>query len=269
VAILKPLIRPSAVVLDDQAALPPDGLPRGDAVEQRLKVIRRRLEELQLALGAEAKQALLVVLQGRDTSGKDGVIKRVFGDLNPSYCQVSSFKRPTPLELRHDFLWRVHHVVPNAGVIGIFNRSHYEDVLVVRVHGLVAESLWRKRYQHINEFERVLTDHGVVILKFLLHISKEEQRQRLEERLEDPSKNWKFEPGDLRERDRWDEYSAAYREVLLRCSTEWAPWYLVPADKKWARDLLIGEVVLEQLERMAPAYPPADPAVLELRGTIR
>jgi PPK2 family polyphosphate:nucleotide phosphotransferase len=269
VSILKPLIRPAAVSLGDQDALPPAGSPKGRAADDRLAAIRKRLEELQLALGAEERRALLVVLQGRDASGKDGVIKKVFGDLNPLYCQVHSFKRPTPLELRHDFLWRAHQVIPPAGVIGIFNRSHYEDVLVVRVHGLVPESLWRRRYQHINDFERMLTDHGVTILKFHLHISKEEQREQLEERLTDPTKNWKFEPGDLKERDRWDAYTAAYQEAVVQCATEWAPWYVVPSDKKAARDVLIGEVVLETMERMAPVYPPADPEVLALRGTIR
>ncbi len=269
--ILKPLIRPvpGAIALGDREALPPERLPKGDELEKRVAAIRVRLETLQLALGAEDRRAVLVVLQGRDASGKDGVVKKVFGDLNPAYCQVSSFKRPTPLELRHDFLWRVHQVVPPAGVIGIFNRSHYEDVLVVRVHNLVPEALWRRRYQHINDFERILTDHGVTILKFMLHISREEQRQRLEERLDDPTKNWKFEAGDLKERERWDDYTAAYQDALAQCSTEWAPWYLVPADKKAARDFLIGEVVLEAMERLAPRDPAADPEVMALRGTIR
>jgi len=269
VPTLTPLIRPSHVDLRDEDALPPAGLLKGGDLDDRLAAIRRRLEELQLALGAEDRRSLLVVLQGRDTSGKDGVVKKVFGDLNPSYCRVSSFKRPTPLELRHDFLWRAHQVAPPAGVIGIFNRSHYEDVLVVRVHNLVPEALWRRRYQHINDFEKMLTDHGVTILKFMLHISKEEQRQRLEERLADPTKNWKFEVGDLKERARWDEYTEAYREALVQCSTEWAPWYLVPADKKSARDLLVGEVVVHAMERLAPQYPPADPEALALRGTIQ
>jgi PPK2 family polyphosphate:nucleotide phosphotransferase len=264
---LEPLVNPATVDLSDEAAVI-DGAPKGDEADERLARIRVRIEELQLALGAEERRALLVILQGRDTSGKDGVIKRVFGDLNPSYCQVSSFKRPTPMELRHDYLWRVHQVVPPAGVIGIFNRSHYEDVLVVRVHQLVPEARWRLRYQHINDFERMLTDNGVTILKFMLHISREEQRQRLEERLADPGKNWKFEVGDLKERSYWDSYTEAYRDVLLRTSTEWAPWHVVPADRKNARDLLIGTRVLETLEGMAPSYPVADPEVLAYRGRI-
>ncbi len=265
---LKPLINPGKVRLTDADALPANGLPKGAAADQALAEIRHRIEELQLALGAEERRALLVVLQGRDTSGKDGVIRKVFGDLNPMYCQVSSFKRPTPVELRHDFLWRAHQVVPPAGMIGIFNRSHYEDVLVVRVHDLVPEKLWRKRYDHINEFERMLVDHGVTILKFALHISKDEQRQRLEDRLADDKKNWKFEVGDLKERGFWDHYTAAYEEMLERTSTKWAPWYQVPGDKKTARDLLIGEVVVEALEQMAPEYPKADPEVLNYLGKI-
>jgi PPK2 family polyphosphate:nucleotide phosphotransferase len=269
--VLKPLVRPApgAVHLDDRDALPPEGLPKGDELEERVAAIRVRLEKLVLALGAENRRAVLVVLQGRDACGKDGVIKKVFGDLNPAYCQVSSFKRPTPLELRHDFLWRVHQVIPPAGVIGVFNRSHYEDVLVVRVHNLVPEALWRRRYQHVNEFERILADHGVTILKFMLHVSREEQRERLEARLADPTKNWKFEAGDLKERDLWDQYTTAYQEALVQCSTEWAPWYLVPADKKAARDFLVGEVVLEAMERLAPRYPAADADVLALKGKIK
>ena len=265
---LLPVTGPGPVNLDDAAALPSHDLPTGKDADERLTAIRSRIEALQLTLGAEERRALLVVLQGRDTSGKDGVVKKVFGDLNPSFCQVSSFKRPTPLELRHDFLWRAHQVVPPAGVIGIFNRSHYEDVLVVRVHQLVPESLWRKRYDHINDFERMLTDHGVTILKFMLHISREEQRKRLEERLADSTKNWKFEAGDLGERKLWDQYTQAYQDVLARTSTAWAPWYVVPGDKKSARDLLIGETVLDTLEKMAPRYPAAAPDVLALRGTI-
>lgn len=265
---LAPLVHPDRVRLDDRDAVPPDGLLKGNDRDERLEALRHRLEELAAALGAEQRRAVLVVLQGRDAAGKDGTIRKVFGDLNPAYCRVHTFKRPTPLELRHDFLWRVHAVVPPAGVIGVFNRSHYEDVLVVRVHSLVPEALWRRRYQHINEFERMLTDHGVTVLKFLLHISREEQRERLEERLADPTKNWKFEVGDLKERARWDDYTRAYEEMLERTSTTWAPWYLVPADKKGPRDLLVAEVVVDALERLAPRFPEADPGVLEWRGRI-
>jgi PPK2 family polyphosphate:nucleotide phosphotransferase len=266
--MLTPLISPSTVTLRDEDALPPSGLPKGDQVEQRMGQLSDRLEKLVSTLGAESTRSVLVVLQGRDTSGKDGTIRKVFGDLNPSYCQVSSFKRPTPIELRHDYLWRVHLVAPPAGTLGIFNRSHYEDVLVVRVHALVPESVWRKRYRHINEFERMLADAGTTVLKFFLHISKEEQRARLEERLADPAKNWKFEVGDLEERKLWDQYTAAYEDMLRETSTQWAPWYVVPGDKKHARDLLIAETVVSEIEKLKPQYPKADPAVLEYKGKI-
>ena len=265
---LKPVTGPGHLTLDDDSARGPHDLPNGKEAEERLAAMRARIEAVQLALGAENRRAVLVVLQGRDASGKDGVVKKVFGDLNPAFCQVNSFKRPTPLELRHDFLWRAHQLVPPAGVIGIFNRSHYEDVLVVRVHKLVPDSLWKKRFDHINDFERMLADHGVTILKFMLHVSREEQRQRLEERLADPTKNWKFEAGDLAERTLWDQYTVAYQEMLSRTSTAWAPWYVVPGDKKSVRDQLIGEIVLDTLEKLAPKYPPAAADVLALRGTI-
>lgn len=266
---LEPLAPGQSPELSDAAARAVKGTPKGDDANALLEPLRHRMEELQLALGAEDRRALLVVLQGRDAAGKDGTIKRVFGDLNPAYCRVSNFKRPTPLELRHDFLWRVHQQVPPAGVIGVFNRSHYEDVLAVRVHQLVPEASWRKRYAHINEFERMLVDHGVTILKFFLHISKEEQRERLEERLADPTKNWKFDPGDLAERKRWEAYTEAYQDMFLETGTVHAPWYLVPSDQKSVRDLMIAEVVVDTLERIDPQYPDADPAVLAFRGKIR
>ncbi|HEX7025080.1 MAG TPA: PPK2 family polyphosphate kinase, partial [Gemmatimonadales bacterium] len=255
--------------LTDALALPPDSLPSKPGLVQELDAARDRLEAGQAALGAEGKRSLLVVLQGRDAAGKDGAIRRIFSGLNPALCSVTTFKKPTPLELRHDFLWRVHQAIPPRGVIGIFNRSHYEDVLVVRVRALQPESVWRPRYDHINDFERLLADEGTVIRKFYLHISREEQRKRLEERLDDPTKNWKFEAGDLEERSRWDEYTAAYEEMLERTSTSHAPWYIVPADKNKARDLLIARVLVQTLEEMNPAYPPADPQVMALRGTFR
>jgi PPK2 family polyphosphate:nucleotide phosphotransferase len=257
------------VRLDDALAAPPAGLPHKDKLDEAHRALTERLEQLQAALGAEAQRALLVVLQGRDASGKDGTIRRVFGGLNPAFCSVTSFKRPTVTELQHDYLWRVHHVVPARGTIGLFNRSHYEDVIAVRVHRLAAEAVWRRRFDHINAFERMLSDEGIVIRKFFLHISKEEQRQRLEERLDNPAKNWKFQRGDLEERERWDDYTAAYEEVLERCSTDYAPWYVVPADKNKPRDYLVGEVLVRTLELMNPQYPPADPDVLSLRGSIR
>jgi PPK2 family polyphosphate:nucleotide phosphotransferase len=254
--------------LTDAMAAPQDGLPAKRAMDEALDALSTRLAALEDALGAEGTRALLVVLQGRDACGKDGTVRRVFGGLNPALATVASFKRPSVLELRHDYLWRVHQALPPRGTIGIFNRSHYEDVLTVRVHGLVPEAIWRRRYGHINDSERMLGDEGTVIRKFFLHVSREEQRRRLEERLADPAKNWKFEPGDLRERARWDEYTAAYEEMLERCSTASAPWYIVPADRNKPRDFLVAEVVVDALERMAPRYPAADPEVLKLRGKL-
>lgn len=267
--ILQP--HPTGVHLEltDALAAPPPGLPHKDKLEEALDALTKRLEQLQAALGAEARRALLVVLQGRDAAGKDGTIRRVFSGLNPALCSVTSFKRPSAAELQHDYLWRVHLAVPPRGSIGLFNRSQYEDVIAVRVHGLAAEAVWRKRFEHINAFEKMLSDEGVVIRKFFLHISKEEQRERLEERLSNPAKNWKFQPADLAERNKWEEYSAAYEEVLQRCSTDYAPWYVVPSDKNKPRDFLVAEVLVQTLELMDPRYPPANPAAEALRGTIR
>src|SRR4026209_1641990 len=216
---------PSGVPLQltDALAQPPAGLPHKEQLEQGLAELTARLEQLQAALGAEGRRALLVVLQGRDASGKDGPIRRVFSGLNPALCSVTSFKRPSPLELSHDYLWRAHQAVPPRGSIGLFNRSHYEDVLAVRARGLAPEAVWRRRFEHINAFEAMLADEGVVIRKFFLHVSWEEQRRRLDERLSTPAKNWKFNSGDLEERRRWDEYSEAYEEMLDRCSSAAAP----------------------------------------------
>lgn len=229
---------------------------KGDAKEDTEKNIAR-LAELQEVLYAEGKHALLIILQAMDAGGKDGTIEHVMSGVNPQGCRVTSFKVPTPEELSHDFLWRIHHHVPPRGYIGIFNRSHYEDVLVVRVHKLVPEKIWRERYAHINNFEKLLADNGVTILKFFLHISKDEQRERLQERLEDKSKNWKFNPGDLKERDRWNDYVAAYEDAINECNTAWAPWHIVPANKKWYRNLVISERLVEVLESLEMKYPPA------------
>lgn len=222
------------------------------------RALNKRLEALQEILYAQGRHRLLVVLQAMDTGGKDGAIRRVFDRVNPQGVKVASFKRPTPAELAHDYLWRVHSHVPGNGEIVIFNRSHYEDVLVVRVHKMVPEGRWAPRYDHINAFEKMLADEGTTILKFYLHISKEEQRQRLQTRLDDPTKHWKFSVGDLEERALWDDYIAAYEAALWRTSTPWAPWYVVPSDQKWFRDLLISTVMVETLERLSLAYPPTD-----------
>jgi PPK2 family polyphosphate:nucleotide phosphotransferase len=260
---LKPLKPGSRARLTDDTAVD-DREPRGDDAQEQMAPLIERLVELQVALYAESKQALLVVLQGRDASGKDGLTRTVFGPLNSQGCVVSNFKRPTDYELARDYLYRVHHLVPPKGTIGIFNRSHYEDVLVVRVHGLVPKDVWSKRYEQINQFEKMLTENGVTILKFMLHISKDEQKQRLIDRLNDPLKNWKFQVGDLEERKRWADYTEAYEDALERTSTEWAPWYVVPADHKRTRDLLVARQVVDALERMAPRFPKVDPGVLEI-----
>jgi PPK2 family polyphosphate:nucleotide phosphotransferase len=260
-----PGVRPT---LTDALARPPGGLPDKEAMAAAFDRLGERIEALQSALGAEQRRALLIVLQGRDACGKDGTTRKVFRQLNPALCVVTNFKRPNELELSHDYLWRVHQAIPPRGMIGIFNRSHYEDVLPVRVHRLVLEAVWRKRFGQINDFEAMLADEGVVIRKFFLHISRDEQRKRLEERLDDPTKNWKFQPGDLAERALWDRYTEAYEDILEKTSTARNPWYIVPSDKNRARDLLVAQVVAETLQDMDPKYPPADPAVLSLRGTF-
>ena len=266
---LLPVSRRRALALNDAAAAAPPGLPDRDGLQQRTAKLLDRLGDLQATLYADERYALLVVLQGRDASGKDGTVRKVFGACNPLGCQVTSFKQPSAAELSHDFLWRVHQAVPARGMIGIFNRSHYEDVLVARVQKLVERKTWAPRYDHINAFERMLAASGVVILKFFLHISQEEQRERLLERLTEPEKNWKFRAGDLDDRALWPAYTAAYRDALRRCSTPWAPWYVVPADDKKARDYLIARTVVDRLERLRLRYPPAAPGVLKLKRALQ
>ena len=222
------------------------GLKRADAERKTAKLIDE-LIELQELLYATRRQSALIILQGRDTSGKDGVIRHVAGPLNSQSCSVTSFKVPTEEQLAHDFLWRVHSQTPEAGQIGIFNRSHYEDVLVVRVHELVPKAIWRRRYQHINAFERLLADSFTIILKFYLHISREEQKQRLREREKDPTKSWKLSVGDWEEREYWDDYTAAYEDALNKCSSAQLPWFIVPADKKWFRNLAVAEAIRDAL----------------------
>lgn len=222
------------------------GLKRKEA-EQKTSRLIDELIELQELLYAVGRQSVLIILQGRDTSGKDGTIRHVAGLLNPQSCAVASFKAPTEDELAHDFLWRAHKKTPPAGHIQIFNRSHYEDVLVVRVHGLVPEEVWRPRYAHINAFERLLVDSATILLKFYLHISKAEQKQRLLEREKNPIKSWKLSVADWQKRAYWDDYTAAYEDVLNRCSTPQAPWHVVPADEKWFRDLAVAETLRDAL----------------------
>jgi PPK2 family polyphosphate:nucleotide phosphotransferase len=223
-----------------------------------------KLKDLQDVLYAQAQHALLVVLQAMDAGGKDGTIDHVFSGVNPQGCQVTSFKAPTDLELAHDYLWRIHYAAPRRGMIGIFNRSHYESVLVERVKDLVPKHVWEKRYDHINEFERMLADEGTVILKFFLHISEDEQKQRLEARLHDPSKNWKFNAKDLEERRHWDSYIDAYEDALERCSTDYAPWYIVPSDHKWYRNWVVSDTIVRTLQELDMKYPPPQPGIEKL-----
>lgn len=252
----RPKLRDADAILRDA--------PKGDAADEQVAKLVDKLNTLQAALYAENRRALLIVLQGRDAAGKDGLTRAVFGPLNAQGCTVTNFKKPSEYELSRDYLWRIHQAIPPKGTIGIFNRSHYEDVLVVRVHNLVPKKVWSKRYDQINDFERMLTENGVTILKFMLHISQEEQKQRLLARIDDPLKNWKFQVGDLDERKRWDDYTAAYRDVLGNCSTPWAPWYVVPADRKSTRNLLVARTVVETLEEMAPQFPRVDSEVLRV-----
>lgn len=254
--------------MGDGAAKRPRELPNGDELKERLDEELARLTGLQAAFYADRRRALLVVLQGRDASGKDGTIRIVFGACNPQGCEITGFKVPSDAELAHDFLWRVHQAVPPKGMIGIFNRSHYEDVLVVRVRELVPKKVWSKRYQQINDFERMLSENGVVILKFFLHISRDEQRKQLLERLTDPTKNWKFRAGDLEDRALWGDYTRAYRDALRKCSTPWAPWYLVPSDNRAARNYLVTRVINDTLTRLAPEYPRAPRDILALKSKL-
>ena len=216
-----------------------------------------RLTELQERLWAEGRRAVLVVLQGIDAAGKDGTIRKVMTAFNPQGCPVSSFKVPSAEELAHDFLWRIHRRTPGKGEIGIFNRSHYEDVLVVRVHELVPEKVWRARYDQIVAFEDHLAANGVTIVKFFLYIDRDEQRERFQARFDDPTKRWKFSMGDLEERKHWDDYIAAYEDALSKTSTERAPWYVIPANHKWFRDAAVASILADTLEELDPRYPPA------------
>lgn len=230
-----------------------------DEARELLPDLRKRLDVLQYGLWAESKRSVLVVLQGIDTSGKDGTIRNVFKGVNPQGVKVWSFVRPNPIELSHDYLWRVHLRTPRRGSICIFNRSHYEDVLVVRVNGLVPEERWSRRYEHIRSFERMLSDEGTAVVKLMLHISHDEQRERLQERVNDDLKNWKFDEGDLETRKKWDEFQSAYDVALTETSTDHAPWYVIPADRKWFRNLLISTILVKTLEDMEIAPPPPNP----------
>jgi PPK2 family polyphosphate:nucleotide phosphotransferase len=226
-----------------------------DRAKDRLKGDLGKLEDVQGRIWASKERSVLIVLQGIDTAGKDGTIRKVLSAFNIQGCSVTAFKAPTEIELAHDFLWRVHPHAPAKGEISVFNRSHYEDVLVVRVHKLVPPKVWKPRYDQINSFEETLAAAGTRIVKFFLTISRDEQRKRFQARLDDPTKRWKFRLGDLEERKLWDDYRKAYEEMLHRCSTAAAPWYVIPADRKWFRDLAVAEILLHELESLRPRWP--------------
>jgi PPK2 family polyphosphate:nucleotide phosphotransferase len=230
---------------------------KGDktAAQALLTTLNAEMAELQNTLYAEHKHKILIVLQAMDTGGKDGVIRKVFSGINPQGVKIVSFKAPTSLELDHDFLWRIHAAVPAKGDIAVFNRSHYEDVLITRVHKWIDDKTAAKRMRQINDFERTLAEEGTTILKFFLHISKSEQKIRLQSRLDDPTRSWKFNVGDLAERKHWDDYQAAYQDALRNTSTSYAPWFVVPANRKWVRDLAISTVIVEKLRSLKLKYP--------------
>jgi PPK2 family polyphosphate:nucleotide phosphotransferase len=226
-----------------------------EAAAAELPTGLERLTDLQDRLWAEGKHKVLVVLQGIDAAGKDGTLRHVMGAFNPQGCPVSAFKVPSAEELAHDYLWRVHRRAPGKGEIGVFNRSHYEDVLVVRVHEIVPKAAWSRRYDQINAFEKLLADEGTTIVKFFLYIDRDEQRERFQARLDDPTKRWKFRLGDLEERRLWDDYIAAYEDALSRCSTDQAPWYVIPSNKKWFRNLAVSDILADTLDDLDPRYP--------------
>jgi PPK2 family polyphosphate:nucleotide phosphotransferase len=226
-----------------------------------LDELGERLDVLQRRLYAEGRRSLLFILQGLDASGKDGVVRSVLKDVSPQGCRVVSFEAPSSTELAHDYLWRVHAQLPMRGELGVFNRSHYEDIVAVRMHELAPEEVWRRRPGHIREWERMLTDEGTTIVKVFLNVSKEEQRERLQERIDNPEKRWKFRRDDLEVRQRFDEYVAAYEEALTETSTAWAPWYVVPADRNWVKAVASARLVVDALERIAPQLPPPEPGI--------
>ncbi len=238
--------------------------------EEALKAMTRnieRLAKLQYSLYAENRRSVLIVLQAMDAAGKDGVIRHVLSGLNPQGCRVTSFKVPSGEELAHDFLWRIHKQTPACGEIGVFNRSHYEDVLVVRVHKLISESECKARYDHINAFEKLLADSGVTICKFFLNVSRKEQKRRLDARLNDPDRNWKVSEADFIERQYWNDYRKAYGDALSRCSKPWAPWYVIPADNKWYRNYLVSEILRRTMESMDIRLPKPKVDIAALKRT--
>ncbi len=267
---IKPGCRPALTRFDpdDTGSYKKSEAGKGKAKAATADLVAK-LDQLQERLYANRTRALLIILQGMDTSGKDGTIKHVMSGVNPQGCRVASFKAPSEKELEQDFLWRIHQEVPPKGYIGIFNRSQYEDVLITRVHGVVSPRVVRQRFNQIKEFEELLVESGTAIIKLFLHISKDEQKERLTERIGDPEKRWKFSEGDLEERKLWDEYMAAFEDLMVATSTERAPWYIVPANRKWYRNLVVAELVVEALAAMKLSTPPAPEGVDFDRLTIR
>ena len=231
---------------------------------EELARLKEKLFDLQALMYADNRYALLIVIQAMDAGGKDGLIRNVMATFNPQGCIVMPFKVPSEEERDHDYLWRIHHAIPRRGEIGVFNRSHYEDLLVVRVHGLVPKEVWKQRYDQINDFEKYLVENNVMIRKFYLHISKKEQEERILKRLLDPKKNWKFSSADLKERDHWDDYMEAFEDVLSKCSSKMAPWHIVPADKKWYRNYVVAKVLVDTMEGLNMKWPEPSPDVKEL-----
>ena len=260
------LVKPSKKIdLDDiDVDCKPADFDRDEA-EAKFKILTDKLRDLQNLMYAEDKRSLLVVLQGRDAAGKDGTIRHVFGPMNPQGCRVTSFKVPSSIEAAHDFLWRCHIAAPARGMVGIFNRSHYEDVLVVRVHKLVAKSVWSRRYRQINDFEKLLADNGTHIVKLFLHISKKEQKKRLQARIDTPHKHWKLDEADFEERKYWDDYIEAYETALGKCSKPWAPWYVIPADKKWYRNYVVSQILVDTLETLNMKFPDTTADISKLK----
>ena len=238
-----------------------------DTASAELEQVKLKLDEVQQRLAAESKHSVLLVLQARDAAGKDGTIRSIFSGLNPAGIRVTSFKVPVGRELVQDYLWRVHAHCPSDGEIGVFNRSHYEEVLVVRVKGLAPESVWSKRYRHINEFERMLVDEGTTIIKCFLNVSKAEQAERFQDRLDDPSKRWKFRAGDLADRKLWPKYQQAYDDMISKTSTSYAPWHVIPADHNWVRNLAVAKILLNTLTALDPKFPAPEPGIHTIKIT--
>jgi len=264
--VKKFLVEPGARIQLDKidADFKPKGLDRDEA-EERIRELTVELRDLQHLMYAEDQRSLLIVLQGRDAAGKDGTIRHVFGPMNPQGTRVTSFKVPSNEEQAHDFLWRCHKAAPKRGMVGIFNRSHYEDVLVVRVHDLVPKKTWSKRFDHINAFESLLADKGTIILKFYLHIDRDEQLERFKKRMDNPKKNWKISDADYTERPYWDAYTEAFEDALSKCSTDIAPWFVVPANRKWARNLVIAEIVVDTMKGLDMRFPEPEVDIEEIR----